>query len=40
LGIFYLHEPVTVYEVLGILLIFAGLAVLSMERPSPLPETA
>jgi drug/metabolite transporter, DME family len=40
LGIFYLHEPVTVYELLGILLIFAGLAVLSLERPSPLPDAA
>ncbi len=33
LGIFYLREPVTLYELVGILLIFMGLAVLSTERP-------
>jgi DME family drug/metabolite transporter len=38
LGIFYLREPVTVYELVGIALIFAGLVVLSMERPSPVPD--
>jgi DME family drug/metabolite transporter len=38
LGIFYLREPVTVYELVGIALIFAGLVVLSMERSSPVPD--
>ncbi len=40
LGIFYLREPITPYEVVGILLIFAGLAVLSTEKPPPLPASA
>jgi DME family drug/metabolite transporter len=33
LGIFYLREPVTIYELVGILLIFAGLVVLATEQP-------
>jgi DME family drug/metabolite transporter len=40
LGIFYLHEPITIYELVGILLIFAGLAVLSVERTHLLPDSA
>ncbi len=32
LGVFFLHEPLTPLAVLGILLIFAGLAVLSTEK--------
>ncbi len=39
LGILYLREPVSIYELVGIALIFAGLAVLSLERPQPVPES-
>ena len=37
LGVFFLHEPLTPLALFGIGLIFAGLVILSMEKPQILP---
>jgi DME family drug/metabolite transporter len=37
LGVFFLHEPLTPLALMGIFLIFAGLVVLSAEKPQVLP---
>jgi DME family drug/metabolite transporter len=39
LGVFFLHEVLTTVAVLGIVLIFAGLVVLSTEKFPPIPTT-
>jgi len=40
LGVFFLHEPLTALAVFGILLIFAGLVVLSTEKIQSQPAVA
>ncbi|NJD58048.1 MAG: EamA family transporter [Anaerolineales bacterium] len=40
LGVFFLHEPITEPALLGILLIFSGLAVLSTEKAKPSHQVA